>query len=197
MTGTFQVAHVAAYFSMTASTPGFWRPIEFSMPPGVSVTRGVGLPIRALSVVPLQQIPPRRSTSTTSPYSTPYPNVPDATRIGFGRTSPRPRSTDRSTESAATGAAATGRPFDGTETTTDAPRPIGVAGRLAGVGYFCSATRGDEVTARRFAFIGRQSCGDRIRSRPRTVPGDLLGREDRSLATDTLRDAGRAHHHAA
>ena len=71
MTGTFQPAHVALYFSMTASTPGFWSPIELSIPPGVSVTRGVGLPMRALSVVPLQQIAPSRSTSTTSPYSTP------------------------------------------------------------------------------------------------------------------------------
>ena len=34
---------VGAYFSMTASTPGFWRPIEFSIPPGVSVTRGRGV----------------------------------------------------------------------------------------------------------------------------------------------------------
>ena len=33
---------------MTASTPGFWRPIELSIPPGVSVTRGVGLPMRGL-----------------------------------------------------------------------------------------------------------------------------------------------------
>ena len=56
---------------MTASTPGFCRPIELSIPAGVSVTRGVGLPIRGLSVVPLQQIPPSRSTSTTSPYSIP------------------------------------------------------------------------------------------------------------------------------
>ena len=71
MTGTFQVVHVSAYFSMTASTPGFWSPIELSIPAGVSVTRGVGLPTRALRVVPLQQIPPSRSTSTTSPYSTP------------------------------------------------------------------------------------------------------------------------------
>ena len=61
----------SAYLSMTASTPGFWRPIELSIPPGVSVTRGVGLPMRARRVVPLQQIPPSRSTSTTSPYSTP------------------------------------------------------------------------------------------------------------------------------
>ena len=71
MTGTFHVAHVAAYFSTTASTPGFCSPIELSIPPGVSVTRGVGLPIRGLSVVPLQQIAPSRSTSTTSPYSIP------------------------------------------------------------------------------------------------------------------------------
>jgi len=41
--------------------------MELSIPPGVSVTRGVMLPIRALSVVPLQQIAPRRSTSMTSP----------------------------------------------------------------------------------------------------------------------------------
>ena len=71
MTGVFQPVHVSAYFSMTASTPGFWRPIELSIPPGVSVTRGVTLPIRGLSVVPLQQIAPSRSTSTTSPYSIP------------------------------------------------------------------------------------------------------------------------------
>src|SRR5262245_10400145 len=96
MTGTFQPAQVAAYFSTTASTPGFWSPIELSIPPGVSVTRGGTLPMRGLSVVPLQQIAPRRSTSTTSPYSIPYPNVPDATRIGFGRINPRPRSTLRS-----------------------------------------------------------------------------------------------------
>ena len=48
MTGTCQPAQVAAYFSTTASTPGFWSPIELSIPPGVSVTRGVGLPIRGL-----------------------------------------------------------------------------------------------------------------------------------------------------
>jgi hypothetical protein len=71
MTGTRQPAHVPAYFWMTASTPGFWSPMEFSIPPGVSVTRGVGLPILARSVVPLQQIAPSRWTSTTSPYSTP------------------------------------------------------------------------------------------------------------------------------
>ena len=71
MTGVFQPVHVSAYFSMTASTPGFWSPIEFSIPPGVSVTRGVMLPIRGFRVVPLQQIAPRRSTSTTSPYSIP------------------------------------------------------------------------------------------------------------------------------
>ena len=71
MTGTCQVAHSAAYFSTTASTPGFCRPIELSMPAGVSVTRGGWLPTRAFSVVPLQQIAPSACTSTTSPYSSP------------------------------------------------------------------------------------------------------------------------------
>src|SRR5512142_2154751 len=130
MTGTCQLAQVSAYFATTASTPVFWRPIELSIPAGVSVTRGVGLPIRALSVVPLQQIAPSRSTSTTSPYSTPYPNVPDATSTGVCTTS-RPgrdgaRSTDRSTaaSSAAEGPAARGRPAgaDGVR-----PSPVGRA----------------------------------------------------------------------
>jgi hypothetical protein len=71
MTGTRQAAQVSAYFARTASTPGFWSPIEFSIPPGVSVTRGVGLPMRGRSVVPLQQIAPRRWISTTSLYSVP------------------------------------------------------------------------------------------------------------------------------
>ena len=60
-----------AYFSMTASTPGFWSPIELSMPAGVSVTRGGSLPNRGWSVVPLQQMAPSRPISTTSPYSMP------------------------------------------------------------------------------------------------------------------------------
>ena len=89
MTGTRQACQSGAYFSMTASTPGFWSPMEFSIPPGVSVTRGVGFPIRGLSVVPLQQIAPSRWTSTTSPYSMPYPNVPEATIMGLPSTSPR------------------------------------------------------------------------------------------------------------
>ena len=29
---------------MTASTPGFWRPTELSIPPGASAIRGVGFP---------------------------------------------------------------------------------------------------------------------------------------------------------
>ena len=58
MTGTCHACQSGAYFSITASTPGFCSPIEFSMPPGVSVTRGVGLPMRGFSVVPLQQIAP-------------------------------------------------------------------------------------------------------------------------------------------
>src|SRR3954471_15257894 len=161
MTGVLQVVHVSAYFSTTASTPGFCSPIELSIPPGVSVTRGVGLPIRALRVVPLQQIPPSRSTSTTSPYSTPYPNVPEATRIGFGSTSPRPRSTDRSTESAGTRAGGCVRappPPSIVGADEEGPVPLGT-GRFGAVGYLCSAGRGDAVIARRLAFTRRPSCG--------------------------------------
>src|SRR4051794_31216752 len=97
MTGTSQPAHVVAYLSSTASTPGFWRPIELSIPAGVSVTRGGGLPRRGLSVVPLQQIAPSAWTSTTSPYSRPYPNVPDATSTGLSSTSAPSRRGARST----------------------------------------------------------------------------------------------------
>src|SRR5215213_2506197 len=96
MTGTSQPDQRSAYFSSTALTPGFWRPIEFSIPAGVSVTRGGGLPTRGRRVVPLEQIAPSRFTSTTSPYSTPYPKVPEATSSGLRRTRPRPRSTERS-----------------------------------------------------------------------------------------------------
>ena len=71
MTGTCQVAQSGAYRSSTASTPGFWRPMELSIPPGVSVTRGGRLPVRGRSVVPLQQMAPIRAMSTTSAYSTP------------------------------------------------------------------------------------------------------------------------------
>src|SRR3954470_4536275 len=97
ITGTLQRDHVVEYLSSTASTPGFCRPIELSMPAGVSVTRGGGLPTRGRSVVPFEQIAPRRWISTTSPYSMPYPNVPEATSIGLFSVRPRPRSTDMST----------------------------------------------------------------------------------------------------
>src|SRR3954471_20823112 len=137
MTGTSHSCQRGTYLSMTASTPGFSTPIELSIPPGVSVTRGVGLPIRGFSVVPLQQMPPSLSTSTTSPYSTPYPNVPEATRIGFGSTSPRPRSTDRSTDSAGTGAGGCVRtPPARSIVGADEERPVPLdTGRFRAAGY--------------------------------------------------------------
>ena len=45
----------AAPGPITASMPGFCRPTALSMPPGVSAMRGVGLPNRGSSVVPLQE----------------------------------------------------------------------------------------------------------------------------------------------
>src|SRR5688572_26322930 len=152
MTGVFQPVHVPAYLSITASTPGFWSPIEFSIPPGVSVTRGVTLPIRGLSVVPLQQIAPSRSTSTTSPYSTPYPNVPDATRIGFSRTRPRPRSTDRSTSTTGGDVGGDGA-ISGRRGVTDRVRSRSVRSLGARLGTDGRASRA--VVIRRFAFTSR------------------------------------------
>ena len=43
---------------MKCSTPGFCSPTALSIPPGVSVTRGGGLPGRSWRVVPLQLMPP-------------------------------------------------------------------------------------------------------------------------------------------
>ena len=43
---------------MKWSTPGFCRPTAFSMPPGASAMRGAGLPGRAFSVMPFDEMPP-------------------------------------------------------------------------------------------------------------------------------------------
>src|SRR5215203_1858362 len=105
--------------------------------------------------------------------------------MGFGSTSPRPRSTDRSTSEAGTAGGASGRIAAG-RARADGAGPV--ASRLGLEGYFCSATRGDAVTARRFAFtVGAAS-------RPRALPVDLLGGEDRPFAAHPLGRPRRRHH---
>ena len=45
--------------------------------------RGIGLPLRRRGVIPLLTNAPRRCTSITPAYSSPYPKHPDAAMIGF------------------------------------------------------------------------------------------------------------------
>ena len=67
-----------------ASMPGPCRPIEFSIPLGVSAIRGVGLPARAASITDLVTTAPILETSKNCASSRPEPAHPDAVRIGFG-----------------------------------------------------------------------------------------------------------------
>ena len=84
-------------FSVTrASMPGFCSPTEFIIPAVQSAMRGVGLPKRAWSVVPLSEIPPRRLRSNESASSSPNPKVPLAGTTGFFILTPQ-RLTERST----------------------------------------------------------------------------------------------------
>jgi hypothetical protein len=43
---------------MNSSTPGFWSPMELTIPAGVSATRGGGFPFLASGVVVLGSVAP-------------------------------------------------------------------------------------------------------------------------------------------
>ena len=60
MTGTFQRAQTGARSRSSLRMPMFCRPIELSMPAGVSSMRRAGLPARGCNVVVLLTIAPRR-----------------------------------------------------------------------------------------------------------------------------------------
>ena len=86
------------YFSMRGrvslrkiSTPGFSRPMQFSMPapPAVSVMRTPSLPRRGFKVVPFTITPPKRDRSTKSANSSPKPKVPEAVSTGAFISMPR------------------------------------------------------------------------------------------------------------
>src|SRR5258706_7537893 len=68
---------------MTLRTPIFARPIELSMPEGVSTIRPGAFPERGSIERDFVMIPPRRLASTRSLHSSPYPNVPEAARTGL------------------------------------------------------------------------------------------------------------------
>jgi len=82
MTGTFQPCQIGQYRSMTASTPGFCRPIELSIPPGVSVTRAVGCPPVAAGWCPCSRS--RRYAERPRPRRTPRRNRTFRMRQGWG-----------------------------------------------------------------------------------------------------------------
>ncbi len=64
--------------------PGPCRPIEFSMPLGVSAIRGVGRPDRGPSITDLVTMAPILDTSMNWASSRPAPAHPDAVMMGFG-----------------------------------------------------------------------------------------------------------------
>src|SRR5450756_219818 len=94
-TATPDSAREGSTSSTRASTPLFSRPIELSMPHGVSQMRGPGLPPRGFSVTDLRMMPPTAARSMTEESSAPYPAVPEASMTGFFSFTPA-RSTDRS-----------------------------------------------------------------------------------------------------
>src|SRR4051812_33527439 len=77
--------------------PGFCSPMALSIPEGVSMMRGIGLPLRRRGVIPLLTKAPRRWTSMTPAYSSPYPKQPDAAMIGLRSFNSRGFSGARST----------------------------------------------------------------------------------------------------
>ena len=85
MTGTSQVAQTGAISAMMRSGPRFCRPIEFSMPEGVSATRGCGFPARGSGVTPFETTAPSRFTSNCRANSIPQLNVPEAGITGLRR----------------------------------------------------------------------------------------------------------------
>ena len=64
--------------------PGPCRPIELSMPLGVSAILGVGRPARGASITDFVTTAPILETSRNCASSRPEPAHPDAVRIGFG-----------------------------------------------------------------------------------------------------------------
>ena len=87
-TGHGSSRHIGAFSRRTPATPGFGKPIELSMPAGVSTVRGVGLPSRASGVTVLVTMAPSRLRSTRSRYSSPNPKVPEAVSTGERNTRP-------------------------------------------------------------------------------------------------------------
>ena len=85
--------------AMNSSTPGPCRPIEFSIPDGVSAIRGVGRPERALSMIDLVTTAPIAVRSRNGASSRPAAAHPEAVSTGSGIWNV-PRRVDMSTRAA-------------------------------------------------------------------------------------------------
>ena len=70
--------------AMNSSTPGPCRPIELSIPDGVSAMRGVGRPERALSMIDLVTTAPIAVRSRNGASSRPAAAHPEAVSTGSG-----------------------------------------------------------------------------------------------------------------
>ena len=71
-------------FAIKASIPGPCKPIELSMPLGVSAIRGVGLPVRALDITDLVTTPPISRSGKNCANSRPELAQPLAVKVGAG-----------------------------------------------------------------------------------------------------------------
>ena len=81
-------ASQARSFSTNSSMPGPCRPIELSIPLGVSAMRGVARPDRGLSMIDLVTTPPSSVTSKNWSSSRPAAAQPLAVKTGFGKRVP-------------------------------------------------------------------------------------------------------------
>jgi hypothetical protein len=70
--------------AMKASIPGPCRPIELSIPLGVSAIRGVARPARALDITDLVTIPPISRKGKNCANSRPELAQPLAVKVGAG-----------------------------------------------------------------------------------------------------------------
>ena len=75
----------ARSLAMNSSIPGPCRPIELSMPLGVSAMRGVGRPERGRVMIDFVTMPPSSATSKNWFSSRPAAAQPDAVRTGLAR----------------------------------------------------------------------------------------------------------------
>jgi hypothetical protein len=69
--GTRHRSHIFGYLRIKPRMPGFWSPIAFSIPAGVSTILGIGLPRLGVGVMPLLTKAPSRWTSMMPAYSWP------------------------------------------------------------------------------------------------------------------------------